>query len=445
MVNFTGLSQGLERGVRLGIALDENEHRKADAASVRKSREQNQILTQMQIDQLKDENKRQNMLRATNETLYHLASLKSNPQAYFQQLESDPDSMAAIDESVNTVGQVLVDSRDINDGLKREFAGFTPTPDGRLMANLRVTRPDGTVYEPPLTEQGSTDPDDLVMAFTVDDLGQLTAALNSEIQRLEGRAVGLGDMSPINARKAKARRLQGIAESKELEKYKSGLGISQHRAKARIDTDESVRKANEFRGIGFTPSGKAMESGIGGLPGIKDQNKVQRSNGMWITESTLRNEYIDQYGRVDPVFGRILNKNAPDYYQWRDSQVMPAYRVSKKADGSPGKDEFSRLPTDQQDALAIDYLKQNGVKPEGTGLFDFGEKGYSKEQLDFAKAKLATGQTEREKGISAIDRRTTKGTSANTQPPVAGAKKAPDGNWYVPDPNRPGKYMRVAQ
>ncbi|PUB73109.1 MAG: hypothetical protein DBO99_20520, partial [gamma proteobacterium symbiont of Ctena orbiculata] len=252
MVNFTGLSQGLERGVRLGIALDENEHRKADAASVRKSREQNQILTQMQIDQLKDENKRQNMLRATNETLYHLASLKSNPQAYFQQLESDPDSMAAIDESINTVGQVLVDSRDINDGLKREFAGFTPTPDGRLMANLRVTRPDGTVYEPPLTEQGSTDPDDLVMAFTVDDLGQLTAALNSEIQRLEGRAVGLGDMSPINARKAKARRLQGIAESKELEKYKSGLGISQHRAKARIDTDESVRKANEFRGIGFT-------------------------------------------------------------------------------------------------------------------------------------------------------------------------------------------------
>ncbi len=29
------------------------------------------------------------------------------------------------------------------------------------------------------------------------------------------------------------------------------------------------------------------------------------------------------------------------------------------------------------------------------------------------------------------------------QPPVAGARQAPDGNWYVPDPNRPGKYMRV--
>lgn len=28
-------------------------------------------------------------------------------------------------------------------------------------------------------------------------------------------------------------------------------------------------------------------------------------------------------------------------------------------------------------------------------------------------------------------------------PPVQGARKAPDGNWYVPDPNRPGKYLKV--
>jgi hypothetical protein len=32
--------------------------------------------------------------------------------------------------------------------------------------------------------------------------------------------------------------------------------------------------------------------------------------------------------------------------------------------------------------------------------------------------------------------------SADT-PPVPGAKKAPDGNWYVPDPKRPGKFLRV--
>jgi hypothetical protein len=28
-------------------------------------------------------------------------------------------------------------------------------------------------------------------------------------------------------------------------------------------------------------------------------------------------------------------------------------------------------------------------------------------------------------------------------PPVAGARQAPDGKWYVPDPQRPGKYLMV--
>lgn len=32
---------------------------------------------------------------------------------------------------------------------------------------------------------------------------------------------------------------------------------------------------------------------------------------------------------------------------------------------------------------------------------------------------------------------------AGESPPVAGAQKAPDGNWYVTDPKRPGKYMQV--
>lgn len=36
------------------------------------------------------------------------------------------------------------------------------------------------------------------------------------------------------------------------------------------------------------------------------------------------------------------------------------------------------------------------------------------------------------------------GASA-TAPPVEGARLAPDGNWYVPDPKRQGKYLRVNQ
>ena len=35
------------------------------------------------------------------------------------------------------------------------------------------------------------------------------------------------------------------------------------------------------------------------------------------------------------------------------------------------------------------------------------------------------------------------GGPGNEQPPSPGARKAPDGKWYVPDPSRPGKYLEV--
>lgn len=34
-------------------------------------------------------------------------------------------------------------------------------------------------------------------------------------------------------------------------------------------------------------------------------------------------------------------------------------------------------------------------------------------------------------------------SAASAQPPMPNAKQAPDGNWYLPDPNRPGKYLQV--
>lgn len=35
------------------------------------------------------------------------------------------------------------------------------------------------------------------------------------------------------------------------------------------------------------------------------------------------------------------------------------------------------------------------------------------------------------------------GSSPPQPPPIQGSKQAPDGNWYLPDPNRPGKYLQV--
>jgi hypothetical protein len=410
MVNFTGLSQGIERGVRLGIALDENERRKADAASARKSREQNQILTKMQIDQLKDETSRKNMLRATNETLYHLASLKRNPQAYLKQLESDPESKSAIDESVNAVGQMVVDSRGIDDGLKREFAGFTPTPDGRLTVNLRVTRPDGTVYEPPLTEQGSADPDDPVMAFTVDDLGQLTSALNSEIQRLEGKAVGLGDTSPIARHEAGIARKQEIADKKDLMKYEYGL---------KGDLEAIKQKTKGGGGIGGGWKVDEAEKHIKSL--VATGMGLNRDN----FDSWDENQQKNYASTVDAVF-RAWKANP-------EAGISGAY---EKVIGSPKDDEFTKLPSGQQDALAAEYLKQNGVAPEGTGLFDFGEKGYSEAQLNLAKAKLSTQQ----RGIAESRTAANRPNNANYPPAPRDRAQREAGQIYTAPNGRLGEW-----
>lgn len=59
--------------------------------------------------------------------------------------------------------------------------------------------------------------------------------------------------------------------------------------------------------------------------------------------------------------------------------------------------------------------------------------------FEFDKAHPLTSYTPKLSGGGASS-----GTSAQgVQPPVLGARQAPDGNFYVPDPARPGKYLQV--
>lgn len=46
---------------------------------------------------------------------------------------------------------------------------------------------------------------------------------------------------------------------------------------------------------------------------------------------------------------------------------------------------------------------------------------------------------------SSDDEETDPGAAPAVAPPMQGARQAPDGNYYVPDPKRPGKYLRVSQ
>ena len=56
-----------------------------------------------------------------------------------------------------------------------------------------------------------------------------------------------------------------------------------------------------------------------------------------------------------------------------------------------------------------------------------------------AQGKTAPGSTGRGMVRGSVNAR----TPMSDTPPVQGARRGNDGGWYVPDPNRPGKYMKV--
>jgi hypothetical protein len=67
-----------------------------------------------------------------------------------------------------------------------------------------------------------------------------------------------------------------------------------------------------------------------------------------------------------------------------------------------------------------------------------------REDLRKTRKKPQYGAVPSNEDTSDDDSTDTPASSAST-PPVEGARQAQDGNWYVPDPKRPGKYLRVNQ
>jgi len=84
--------------------------------------------------------------------------------------------------------------------------------------------------------------------------------------------------------------------------------------------------------------------------------------------------------------------------------------------------------------MAQNYKEQNGSLDAG---FDKQVTAYFKAHPMFTEGEI--------KDFHKAINEAPKTTTASAQPPMDGAKKAPDGNWYVPDPNRQGKYLKVVQ
>lgn len=305
MVNWTGLSQGIERGVRIAHSMDENERRNQEMDDRMQDRAQRRILTDMQIDQYKDQNKRQEDLRNMRMAKEGLVHLKGdNRETFLKSYNASPESFKGMDAGMDRAGQIYADmiTEQQGDGLKRDFKRLIPLDGGKLAVEFTVTKPDGSTYEAPATINSSADPKDQVVALTLDDLGGYLSALEAEITSLDTQMVGLGDTSAIDKREQAVARAQDIEDKKGIAKFGQRLRDTSEEKKAARDFGYDVAKggikhAQELDKLKLTASGAAKNGKTGNL-----QTSINAATSI----------LSKAFGSMDP-FGNISlggNKNA---------------------------------------------------------------------------------------------------------------------------------------
>lgn len=96
----------------------------------------------------------------------------------------------------------------------------------------------------------------------------------------------------------------------------------------------------------------------------------------------------------------------------------------------------------QQRAVQVSDLAQK--YKEDNGRLDV---GFDRQVRAIDKQSPLISQDEVQRFQSIIDGKAKAPSSqaSASNPPMPNAKQAPDGNWYVPDPNRQGKYLKVVQ
>lgn len=127
----------------------------------------------------------------------------------------------------------------------------------------------------------------------------------------------------------------------------------------------------------------------------------------------------------------------------RVAEMKLASTAAMSPDNTPQSNKFlaNVAIRIQQRAVEISDMAQNYKD----GVLDVGFDKKVRE-MDKAKPLFTPDEVQRfQKIIDGKEKQASQPTSGASTPPVPGARQAPDGNFYVSDPNRPGKYLRVVQ
>lgn len=137
---------------------------------------------------------------------------------------------------------------------------------------------------------------------------------------------------------------------------------------------------------------------------------------------------------VEEVVQRNLRVILGAQFTQKEGERLIARAYNPALDEAENSKRVDRLLASMEKALnakraAADYYEQNGTMRGYKGAYQF--------STDDLIADVEGGT------VGAPADKPAPAAAPAAKAPADGARQAPDGNWYVPDPNRPGKYLRV--
>lgn len=343
---WSGLASGIERGLGIGNTITQMRNQEEDRAFQKQQQELGMQMSKMQMETLMDSKKREELKRSNQALLYSLMQMKTNPEAYGQFLQSNPEEARKLQKYLTTSGNFGL--ADTGKAGKVDMIDLVPQgtdQNGEPLFGVAVKTEDGKQSMITNNRQKMSE-GDTPKLFSLDDLGRNISAIDVVINKVESDLVSLGDTGPIERMRASSeatRKKQEKAEERTYEKKRDAAKYAHEdeAAKTKFGYDKKLISARN--------TGRALR------PMLRATGRDPETGA--ITYSI----YNEETGTLEPVGG--------------------------------GEDEldFNELPPEQQDALAEEDLVAEGVVPDQETWVGLGKPVYSVNQLNAAKARRALG------------------------------------------------------
>lgn len=448
-ISYGGLAGGVERGLRMGILMDEAKYAREDRGRIaeqdRMAKELNALSvksSQLQIEAFEEDKQNKQIINDGKAVQYFSAQYAKDPEAIKAFFTNNPEAAQRMDGSVRRAMNTYL-RENAADARPREIADMPWDPkQGGWQVKVNVTNPDGSVYPAAMTDRGSSDPDDPVTLVTPEML--FKGGVWLEEMGMQGGLdrIRAGDDSPLTDLQKKAETRSERAWERKKLKLKGRQDRLTARVKAGIKGSGEIRQFggdaesiidDHFGGkfenglVSFgddETSGKALtaKSAAQTLMGRVPQNSlgsIGAANfaqlGIEIAETQPGQAQLDQI--ETEIKAKTEDGWWSDTFQGQNGETAEGYRTRRIAEAS----QQARAAALER---TLEQIERQFAKPGLPGKPGKGKGAKPKPGLPASAVQAQTAATPAATGLSV--------------PGVSAAQAAaPPGRWRLPPDGEP--------